>query len=160
SPQEMYFNIDYKNSDPAIARNVVDAALNLLIEQDLGASISENEEARKRLDAEIAAFDERLTAKEREVAAFRRAHAEELALVEGNDRRRDLMEADLSRVTDELAFAERRVQSLRNQLASAQSTSSNVELEKLLVELAALRSQYQENYPDIQAVKARIEQLQ
>ncbi|MGE0181844.1 MAG: XrtA system polysaccharide chain length determinant [Parvularculaceae bacterium] len=160
SPQEMYFNINYKNSDPVVARNVVDAALNLLIEQDLGASISENEEARKRLNAEITAFDERLTAKEQEVAAYRRAHAEELALVEGNDRRRDLMEGDLSRVTDELAYAERRVATLRNLLGSAQSTSSGAELEKLSVELAALRSQYQEDYPDIQAVKARIAQLQ
>ena len=160
SPQEMYFNIDYKNSDPVLARNVVEAALNLLIEQDLGASISENEEARKRLDAEIAAFDERLTTKEREVADFRRAHAEELALVEGNDRRRDLMEAELSRVTDDLAYAERRAATLRNLLGSAQSTSTGAELEKLQVELAALRSQYQENYPDIQAVRARIDQLQ
>lgn len=160
SPQEMYFVIDYKNSDPTIARNVVDSALNLLIEQDLGASLSENEEARKRLDAEVAAFDERLTAKEQEVAAFRRRHAEELALVEGNDRRRDLMESELSRVTDELALAERRVSTARSLLASTQSTSSGSELDRLMVELATLRSQYQENYPDIQAVKARIQQLQ
>ncbi len=160
SPQEMYFVINYKNPDPVIARNVVDAALNLLIEQDLGASISENEEARKRLNAEIANFDERLTAKEQEVAAFRRLHAEELALVDGNDRRRDLMEADLSRVTDDLALAERRVATVRSLLGATQSTSSGSELDKLMVDLATLRSQYQENYPDIQALKARVAQLQ
>lgn len=160
SPQEMYFTISYKNSDPAIARNVVDAALNLLIEQDLGASISEKEAARKRLDAEIKTFDERLTAKEQEVAAFRRQNAEELALVEGNDRRRDLMEADLSRVTDELALAERRVSTSRSLLGSTAATAGGAEIEKLQVELATLRSQYQENYPDIEALKARIEQLQ
>lgn len=160
SPQEMYFDINYKNSDPVIARNVVDAALNLLIEQDLGASITENEEARKRLNAEIAAFDERLTAKEREVAAFRRAHAEELASVEGNDRRRDLMEAELSRVTDDLALAERRVATARSLLGTTAATSSGSELDRLMVELATLRSQYQENYPDIAVIKARIEQLQ
>lgn len=160
SPQEMYFVIDYKHSDPTIARNIVDAALNLLIEQDLGASLSENEDARKRLDAEVAAFDERLTAKEQEVAAFRRRNAEELALVEGNDRRRDLLEADLSRVTDELALAERRVSTARSLLSSTAATSSGPELDKLMVELAALRSQYQENYPDIEALKARIGQLQ
>ncbi|MEK7264609.1 MAG: XrtA system polysaccharide chain length determinant [Pseudomonadota bacterium] len=159
SPQEMYFDINYKNSDPTISRNVVDAALNLLIEQDLGASISENQDAKKRLDAEITAFDERLTAKEQEVAAYRRTHAEELAAAEGSNRSRDLMEADLSRVTDEMALAERRVATARSILASTQSTSSNAELEKLMVELAALRSQYQENYPDIQAVKARIQQI-
>ncbi len=160
SPQEMYFVIEYKNSDPTISRNVVDSALNLLIEQDLGASLTENEEARKRLDTEIAAFDERLSAKEQEVAAFRRQHAEELASVSGDDRRRDMMEAELSRVTDELALAERRVASSRALLGSTASTTSGSELDRLLVELASLRSQYQENYPDIQALKARIEQLQ
>jgi len=160
SPQEMYFVINYKNSDPGLARNVVDAALNLLIEQDLGASLTENEQARKRLDGEIKAFDERLTAKEREVAAFRRQHADELALVDGNDRRRDLMESELSRVTDELALAERRVATARSLLGQTAATTGGTELDRLMVELATLRSQYQENYPDIQALKARIEQLQ
>lgn len=160
SPEEMYFIIDYQNSDPSMARNVVDSALNLLIEQDLGAAMSENQEAKKRLDAEIAAFDERLTAKEREVAAFRRANAEELAAVEGDSRDRSLMEAELSRVTDELALAERRVATARALLGSARSTTGSAELEKLNVELAALRSQYQENYPDIAVVKARIAELE
>jgi polysaccharide chain length determinant protein (PEP-CTERM system associated) len=160
SPQELYFVIDYKNSDPTIARNVAEAALNLLIEQDLGASLTENEEARKRLDAEIAAFDERLTAKEQEIAAFRRANAEELSLVEGQGRGRDLMEAELSRVTDELAVAERRVATSRSLLAQTSSTSSGQELDRLMVELAALRSQYNEDYPDIQVLKARIAEMQ
>lgn len=160
SPQEMYFVIDYKNSDPTIARNVTDAALNLLIEQDLGASFTENEEARKRLDAEIAAFDDRLSAKEQEVAAFRRQHAEELASVDGASRGREMMESELSRVTDELALAERRVASSRALLNSTASTTGGTELDRLLVELATLRSMYQENYPDIEALKARIAQLQ
>jgi polysaccharide chain length determinant protein (PEP-CTERM system associated) len=160
SPQELYFVIDYKNSDPAIARNVVEAALNLLIEQDLGASLTENEEARNRLDAEIAAFDERLTAKEQEIANFRRMNAEELSLVEGQGRSRQLMEAELSRVTDELAVAERRVATARSLLSQTAATSSGAELDRLMVELAGLRSQYNEDYPDIQVLKARIAQLQ
>ncbi|MDZ7628786.1 MAG: XrtA system polysaccharide chain length determinant [Parvularculaceae bacterium] len=160
SPQELYFVIDYKNSDPSIARNVVEASLNLLIEQDLGASLTENEEARQRLDAEIAAFDERLTAKEQEIAAFRRLNAEELALVEGQGRGRELMEAEFSRVTDELAVAERRVATARSLLSQTSATSSGSELDRLMVELAGLRSQYNDDYPDIQALKARIAQLQ
>lgn len=160
SPRELYFVIDYKNSDPAIARNVVEAALNMLIEQDLGASLTENEAAKQRLDDEIAAFDRRLTAKEREIADFRRANAEELALVEGSGRSRDLMEAELARVSDELAVAERRVVTARSLLAQTAATTSGAELDRLRVELAALRSQYNEGYPDIEAVKARIAQLE
>ncbi|MCA8889797.1 MAG: hypothetical protein KDA46_13260 [Parvularculaceae bacterium] len=160
SPQEMYFVISYRHADPVIARNVVDAVLNLLIEQDLGASLSENEEARRRLNGEIEAFGERLTAKETEVARFRRVHADELALYDGNNRRRELLEENLSRVGDELSQAERRAATLRSMLATTRPTTSGTELDNLMVELAALRSQYEENYPDIQAVKARIAQLQ
>jgi len=160
SPQNMYFVITYRNSDPAIARAVVDATLNLLIEQDLGASLSEREEARRRLDAEIAAFDARLTAKESEVADYRRIHAEELALVEGKARNRDTLAADLSRVEDEIMVAQRRVFSLRGELGATRSASNSAELDRLTVELSNLRSQYNEDYPDIQVVKARIAELQ
>lgn len=160
SPQQLYFVITYEHGDPKVARNVVDAVLNLLIEQDLGASLSENEEARRRLDEQIQVFDERLTAKEREVAEFRRANAAELGIVEGNSRQRGQREADLSRVTDEIAFAKRRVSTLENLLSTTPRVSSGDELDDLLVELAQLRSQYQENYPDIVALKARIAELQ
>lgn len=160
SPQPMYFDIRYQFGDPQIARNVVDAVLNLLIEQDLGASLSENEDARNRLETEIETFGEKMTAREAEIADFRRLHAEELAAYEGNDRKRDLIESDLSRVSDELSLAQRRVVSARSILASTPSTSSGTELDRLMVQLETLRSQYNESYPDIQAVKARIEQLQ
>lgn len=160
SPQEMYFNITYRYGDRDIARNVVDAVLNLLIEQDLGASLQEKEEARRLLDAEIARFDERLTAKERQVATFRRDHAEELAVVEGNARQRELRETDLARLRNDMAREEGRVASLRNLLSATPRTSSGSELDTLKVQLAQLRSQYNENYPDIENLKARIDQLE
>jgi len=160
SPQEMYFDIRYANSNPVLARNVVDAALNMLIEQDLGASFTENEEARKRLDSEVETFGNRLTAKEREVAAFRRRHADELGFFQGNDRRRDLLETDLSRVNDDLALATRRVGALRSQIATTTSQSTGGELDQLKVQLAGLRSQYNEDYPDISVLKARIAELE
>ncbi|MFQ5564167.1 MAG: XrtA system polysaccharide chain length determinant [Parvularculaceae bacterium] len=160
SPREMYFVISYKNGDPAMARRVVDAVLNLLIEQDLGASLAEKEEARRRLDQRIAEFDARLTAKEREEAEFRRAHASELAASQSNLRRREMKEGELRRAEDELAQARRRLATLENLLAQTSRTSSGDELDTLKVRLAQLRSQYNENYPDIQDLEARIAQLE
>lgn len=160
SPQEMYFTIAYRYGDREIARNVVDAVLNLLIEQDLGASLQEKEEARRLLDAEIARFEERLTAREREVAEFRRTHAEELAVIEGNARQRELREHDLSRLRDEIAREEGRAAALRSVLATTPRASSGVELDNLKVRLAQLRSQYNENYPDIRVIEAQIRELE
>jgi len=160
SPQNLYFVISYKSGDPVVARNVVDAVLNLLIEQDLGVSLAEKEEARRLLDGQIKEFDDKLTAKEREVADFRRAHGEELAIVEGKARERERLESDLSRVRDQLSQEQRRAATLKTTLAGLPRASAGAELDQLKVQLAQLQSQYHENYPDIRALKARIGQLE
>lgn len=160
NPRDLYFMISYRHGDPEIARNVVDAVLNLLIEQDLGASLTEKENAVRLLDQQIAQYDARLTAKEQEVAEFRRQHAEELAIVEGTARRRDQMETDLVRIADLLSQEQRRVATLRNLMAATPRASAGNELDQLKVELAQLRSQYEEGHPDIQGLVARIEQLE
>ena len=160
SPRDMYFIISYKNSDPKIARDVVDAVLNMLIEQDLGASISESEAARRRLNLQIEEYDEKLAANERAVAAFRRTHAAELATTQGAARRQDLKENELVRTSDELARTKGRILTLQNLLSATSRTTSGDELDRLKVELADLRSKYEESHPDIRGVLARIEQLE
>jgi polysaccharide chain length determinant protein (PEP-CTERM system associated) len=160
SPRPMYFIISYKNSDPELARAVVDAVLNLLIEQDLGASLSESEAARRRLNLQIEEYEEKLTANERAVAEFRRLHAAELAETTGTLRRREMKENDLARVGDELERTKGRILTLQNLLSATPRTTSGDELDKLRVELADLRSKYREDHPDIRGVLARIEQLE
>ena len=102
SPREMYFIISYKNNDPKIARTVVDAVLNMLIEQDLGASLSESEAARRRLDLQVEEYEEKLVANENAVAVFRAAHSSELTESQGALRQRELKENELVRVNDEI----------------------------------------------------------
>ena len=160
SPREMYFIISYKNSDPKISRAVVDAVLNMLIEQDLGASLSESEAAHRRLDLQIEEYEEKLTANERAVVAFRAEHAGELTTSQGSTRQRELKENELIRVTDELERTKGRILTLQNLLSATPRHASGGELERLKVELAALRSQYEENHPDIRGVLARIEALE
>ncbi len=160
SPQPLYFEIRYAHGDPKIARDVVDAVLDLFIEQDLGASLQENQEFKNKLDSLIAARERRLAAKDQEVARFRRENAEELAIVEGNQRRRDQLEANLSRVGDELAAAKLRVTTLQTLLATTPRTTTGDQLDAMRVQLAELRSQYEETFPDIQALKARIAEME
>lgn len=160
SPREMYFIISYKNSDPTISRAVVDAVLNMLIEQDLGASLTESEAARRRLDLQIEEYEEKLTANERAVAAFRAEHATELTSLQGTTRQRELKENEIVRVGDELERTKGRVLTLQNLLSATPRRASGGEIDRLRVELAALRSQYEENHPDIRGVLARIEELE
>ena len=160
SPQPMLFSITFGYGDPKIASDVIAAVLDLFIEQDLGASLQENEDAKRKLERQIVRFEERLAAKDQEVARFRREHAEELAIIAGNQRKREQLEANISRIGDELAIAKRSVATLQGLLASTPRTSSGSELDNLKVELAQLRSQYLENHPDIQGLKARIAELE
>ena len=160
SPRDMYFIISYRHSDPETARRVVDAVLNMLIEQDLGASLSEDAAARRRLALQIEQFEEKLTANERAVAAFQREHAAELAATQGTARSLELKESELVRVGAEIERTRGRVLTLQNILSATPRTNSRGELDRLRVELSALRSQYREDHPDIRGVKARIEQLE
>ncbi|WDI32006.1 Wzz/FepE/Etk N-terminal domain-containing protein [Hyphococcus flavus] len=160
SPREMYFIISYKNSDPKIAQAVVDAVLNMLIEQDLGASLTESEAARRRLNLQIEEYEEKLAANERAVATFRSEHAAELTSIQGTSRQRELKENELTRVSDELDRTKGRILTLQNLISATPRRASGGELERLRVELASLRSQYEESHPDIRGVLARIEELE
>ncbi|MEM9495617.1 MAG: XrtA system polysaccharide chain length determinant [Pseudomonadota bacterium] len=160
SPQEMYFVITFKHGDPKVARDVVDAVLNLLIEQDLGASLAENEAARRRLDLRIRDYRERLAEKDLEIAAFRRNNSAELLIVENNTRLREQKDLELLRVGEEIDQTTSRIATLQNLLSSTPRTNSQTELDTLRLRLADLRSQYEESHPDIRGVVARIEQLE
>jgi polysaccharide chain length determinant protein (PEP-CTERM system associated) len=159
SPQPRYFIITYRNGDRELARRVVDAFLNLLIEQDLGASLEDKEEARRLLEGQITQFNKRLKDEENAIAEFRRVHAEELAVVEGANRHVDEVKIELQRTSDQIASEERQVATLRS-LLSQTSRSGSGELDALRVQLAQLRSQYNENYPDIQNLQARIREME
>ncbi|WP_411817680.1 XrtA system polysaccharide chain length determinant [Hyphococcus sp. DH-69] len=160
SPRDMYFIISYRNGDPKVARAVVDAVLNLLIEQDLGASLTESEAARRRLDLQVEEFEEKLTDNERRVAAFRSEHALELGATLGTNRQHEQKENELTRTSDELERTKGRVLTIQNLLSATPRRASGGELDRLKVELAGLRSQYEENHPDIRGVLARIEELE
>ncbi len=160
SPQPMYFDIRYSFGDPEVARDVVAAVLDLFIEQDLGASLQENEDARRKLELQIERFEDRLAAKDQEVARFRREHAAELAVASGNQRNREQLEDNISRLGDSIAIAKRNVATLQTMLATTPRTSSGEELDELKVQLAQLRSQYRENHPDIAGLTARIAELE
>lgn len=160
SPRDMYFVITYQNSDPKIARQVVDVVLNMLIEQDLGASLTESEAARRRLNLQIEEYEEKLVANEAAVAKFRGEHAAELASLQGEARLRESTANELSRAGEEIERTRGRIITLQNLLSATPRRTSGGELDKLRVELSALRSQYEDTHPDIRGVIARIAELE
>lgn len=160
SPRDMYFIIKFFHSDPQIAKDVVDAALNLLIEQDLGASLRDQEASELRLRSTIAEYDALLSEQAREIAEYRSVHAEELASSLGDEQSKIRRQAQLDDLVDNISQVRLRVESLRQRLVLTPRVSSGGELEDLKIQLSQLRGQYNDNYPDIQNLLKQIERLE
>ena len=97
---------------------VVAAVINLFIEKDVGAAMSQSETALSRLDREVDRYETLLSEKDREIAAFRRENADELAGNETQRRRLDQKEGELSGIDFSIEQAQRRRQTLMGELAS------------------------------------------
>jgi len=160
SPRSMYFIISYGHSEPEVAKKIVDAAVNILIEEDLGASLRENESSEEKLRVSIDQLNDELTQQERDIAEYRRRHADELLVNLSNDQVTARKQAQLSDIVDNISQVRGRVETLRASLASTSRFSTGGELELLKVQLAQLRSQYNDSYPDIQNLLQQIERLE
>ena len=160
STEEQYYTISFSDKDPVTAQRVVAAVINLFIEKDVGAAMSQSETALSRLDREVDRYETLLSEKDREIAAFRRENADELAGNETQRRRLDQKEAELSGIDFSIEQAQRRRQTLMGELASTPRNTSGTELDQLKLQLAQLQSQFRDNYPDIVALKARIAELE
>lgn len=68
---ENLYTIAFRYTDPKKARDVVQAALSIFIEQSLGQSRTGSDSARKFLDEQIADYDQKLKEAEGRVNAFR-----------------------------------------------------------------------------------------
>jgi len=160
SSEEQYYTISYMDKNPRTAQRIVAAVINLFIEKDVGTAISQSETALSRLDREIRRYEDLLSQKDQEVAAFRREHADELTGNETQRRRLDQKEGELSGIEFSIEQSTRRRQTLMGELATTPRNTSGTELDQLKLQLAQLQSQYRDNYPDIIALKARIAELE
>jgi hypothetical protein len=142
-----------------VAKDVVDAALNLLIEQDLGASLRDQEASELRLRSTITEYDALLAEQAREIANYRSIHAEELASTLGDEQSKIRRQAQLNDLVDSISQTRLRVETLRSR-SSTPRVSSGGELEGLKIQLSQLRGQYNDNYPDIQNLLNQIERLE
>ena len=158
--EDQYFEIIYSDADPVVAQRVVSSVLDLFVEQNLGAAIADVDGALRVLDGQIEARASELREIERRIAAFRADNASELGGVDRSSRRIDLKEGELARVQDQMSRLQITRSSLRRELSQTPRTTSGRELDALKLELASLRAQFNDNYPDIPRLEARIAELE
>ncbi|MGI9436386.1 MAG: XrtA system polysaccharide chain length determinant [Geminicoccaceae bacterium] len=167
------FEISYGHRDPRLAQRIVDSILQIFVEQNLGHSQRDVEEARDFIDKQIIDYEEKLRAAELEVAKFRKSHADELGGVDRNLRALEQREAELRRLNTEIESAIWRRDQLRTQLGSTQKTvaaaassiigapsTGELRLLELTQELETKLLVYTERHPEVVALRTLINQTQ
>ncbi len=163
------FKVSYESVDAERAHRVVDAALQIFVEQNLGVSQRDVDTARGFIDGQIAEYERKLRDAELRVAEFRRAHAEELGGVDRLQRQLEGAEGNARLMASELDSLIWRRDQLRLRLASTPRflsaaaaavgpTVAEQRLSALQERLDQLLLTYTEQHPDIRSLRGLIEQ--
>jgi len=171
------FQITYEDSDPDLAKRVVQAMLSIFVEGNLGASRTDMDTARRFLQEQIASYEGQLIEQEQRIAEFKRKNMDFLP---GSGS----YHAQMQRVRDDLAQTQsalRQAISLRETLNGQLSSVSKMvevpdmasgfsgprgpqsdihfrifEIEKTI---DGLLTRYTDKHPDVVTARNRLEEL-
>ncbi|QDO99966.1 XrtA system polysaccharide chain length determinant [Thalassotalea sp. PS06] len=175
--KENIFNISYEGKDPLIAKNIVQAALTVFIENTLGETRSDTDTAQKFLDKQIRDYENRLVAAEKRLTEFKKRYTGVLPTNNGgfysalNAAKNRLRETNL-----QLMEAQGRLESARGQLSqedlsSGQALSENIldndsiattydeRIQGLKTNLDTALISYTEKHPDVIEIRRRLDEL-
>ena len=168
------FTIAYQDVDRAKAVSVVDALVNTFVEKSLGAERTDSSQAQSFLQAQINEYEDRLTAAEDRLAAFKRDNVAFMPDQQGDYfSRLQAAESGLQATRNQLNLAEQRRAELLRQLEGEepvfgimQSTQpgtgggySGGKIRQLETELEELRLQFTDKHPRIAQITETIEYL-
>lgn len=173
NPRDNLYTISYQNRDPEVAKRVVQSMLTIYVEGSLGGKRKDADSARRFIDDQLKAYEQKLTIAESALKDFKRrnlgtmpgqggGYFEKMAEVSAN-----LSQAQLS-----LREAENRRNALKEQLsgddpalmgeynAAAANPELDGRIQSLQKNLDGLRLTFTEKHPDIVSTKRIIAQLE
>ena len=154
------YDISYSDSDPRMAQKVVQAFLQILMNDTLGANTTSTQSAQTFLQQQVTDYNDRLNAAEKKLAEFKKANIGYLPGPGGGD------------YSARLQAAETKLQELQGQYAAASTGHGSVtrqaspqirEIDQQLAvsqqKLDKLLLSYTEQYPDVISTRRMIAQL-
>src|SRR5215472_14829 len=177
-------SLSYRDSDPILAKNIVQSLLTIFAEKIAGSSRAEMDSAQRFLEGEIASYRDQLRAAERRRAELAEKYPDivqnktpDAPASDDNGSRLDQVRGAVARAKFELADAITKRDALQKELASVPATLtvdrgppvvvnngrlSPVEerLQEIRRNLDGLLLKYTENHPDVKAARQAIAQLQ
>lgn len=176
SGRENIYTMSITDKDPEVARNIVQSALTVFIENTLGKSRSESDSAQKFLNSQIKEYENRLLADEAKLTAFKQKYNHVLLQSGGgyykalNDEKSQLAQAKLQlteaqtrldAALTQLALENPNRELLSSKVQSSQSVTTTFDdrINQLESGLDNLLVRYTENHPDVKELKHRLTQL-
>ncbi|MFD2167345.1 XrtA system polysaccharide chain length determinant [Thalassotalea euphylliae] len=174
--RENIYTLSIENKDPETAKNIVQAALTVFIENTLGETRSDSDEAQKFLNAQIRDYENRLVAAESRLTNFKQKYGDLLAKNSGG------FYANLSREKNQLEQAQLQLEEARTRLTSAKAqiageepafglfnsrvqsnnsvtTAYDSRIQQLERELDAKLLRYTTQHPEVKELQRRLEEL-
>ena len=167
------FKIAHIDGDPRRAKDVVQAFLNIFVENNLGKDRDDMQNARSFIEKQIAGYEAQLRATEKRIADFRGKYSDVMPSSGSSYAARlEKARADVDEASAELAAAKERKDRLPKQLQKTPQPSENNSPEyepkdAKLAKLAELRAEldkklgiYTDQHPDVIALKRQIASLE
>lgn len=154
------YSISYSDPDPQMAQKVVQAFLQILMNQALGATSASNVQAQDFLQQQVTDYSQRLNKQEREIAEFKKTNAAYIlgggenyySRLQSEENKLQNLQAQYNLVVASggsgVSRGDPRIQDLDRQIASYQQR-----LDKLLL-------LYTDEYPDVVTTRRMIKELQ
>ncbi len=154
------YNVSYSDTDPAMAQKVVQAFVEILMNDTLGENTASTASAQNFLQQQVDDYNQRLNEAEQKLADFKKANLGNLPAQGGAD------------YSTRLQAAEAKLQDLQSQYAAAaagrpsvvQTASRTQDIDKQIAayqqKLNDLLLKYTDEYPDVVSTQRMIAQLQ
>jgi len=174
--RENIYTLSIDDKNPEIAKNIVQSALTVFIENTLGETRSESDTAQKFLNTQIKEYENRLMSAEAKLTDFKQKYSDVLPNQSGgyyqklNSAKEKLkaIELELLEATTRLKSAEAQLAVDKNSTTSSQNkikssntiqTTYDARIEELEASLDTLQLRYTDKHPDVKEVKRRLEHL-
>jgi protein tyrosine kinase modulator len=171
------YTLSIENEDPELAKNIVQSTLTVFIENTLGETRNDSDEAQKFLNTQIREYENRLLEAENRLTAFKQKYSD-VSLGPGGSNYYSAVQNEKSKLEQAqllLSEAKTRLASAKAQLAGEEPSlglsSSRVETSNRITttydgrilqieeNLDGLMLRYTENHPDVKELQRQLESL-
>ena len=170
--RENLYTISYQNSNPELAKKVVQALLTIFVESSLGRTRQDIASSQKFIDQQLQDYQQKLDAADTALREFKQKHLGMMPSQSGDYiSQLQAAQTQVQQAKLDVQEAVNRRNQLKQQLSSVEPTLSagaavaanpeiDARIQDLQSKLDQLRLQYTDQYPDVQAVKRLIAKLE